>query len=137
MPDPATPVLDFAASGLRHRKWIFPAFVYSDGEGVSAEMHYYVVGDAPFAVSFTVHTGRYPEGRGPDSRPYGTDVSWHRKGEHGHEGCYALSGDTCYGDGSSLEAMEWYEHTPKDADGLVPDDTVFVYLRETYAEWER
>jgi len=130
------PIRDFDAGGIRARKWIFPARTYGDG-GVEAERHYYVLGDTPYAVSFTVHTGRYPDGYGVTTRPSGSDVSWHRAWRHGHEGCYALSGDTCYGDGSALEAMEWYEGTPKDADGFVADDAVFAYLRETYAEWKR
>jgi hypothetical protein len=132
---PAEPVLDFAAEGLRHRKWIFPAQVYEDG-GASAETHYYVIADTPFALSFTVHTGRYPVGRGPDVRPSGMDVSWHRDGDHGHDGCYALSGGTCYGDGSALNAHDWYATAPKDDDGFVSDDEMFAHLRTLYREWQ-
>ncbi len=132
----AEPVLDFASEGLRHRKWIFPARTYEDGQGVSAETHYYVIADTPFALSFTVHTGRYPSGRGPDARPSGIDVSWHRQSQDGHDGCYALSGATCEGDGSALNAHTWYAAAPKADDGFVSDDEVFAHLRARYREWQ-
>lgn len=131
----AVPSLDFTAEGLRHRKWVLPASTYEDG-GVSAEKHYYVVGDNPFSMSFTVHTGRYPSGRRPDARPSGMDVSWHRQSQDGHDGCYALSGGTCDGDGSAFDASAWYTAAPKADDGFVADDAVFAHLRARYREWQ-
>ena len=126
------PIRDFDAGGIRARKWVFPARTYGDG-GVDAERHYYTLGDAPFAVSFTVRTGRYPEGRG-DTAPWGSDVSWHRESEYGDGGCYALSGGCCMSEGSVLDAMDWYADAPKGLDGLVPDDAIFHYLRGYYAD---
>lgn len=125
------PIRDFDAGRIRARKWVFPARTYGDG-GVEAERHYYTLGDAPFAVSFTVHTGRYPNGS--NTAPSGMDVSWHRSAEHGHAGCYALSGGSCDGGGSFFVAQEWYAEQPKGADGLVPDDVIFHYLRGYYAD---
>jgi hypothetical protein len=128
------PIRDFDAGGIRARKWILPAYHYTHGDGVEAERHYYALGDAPFAVSFSVHTGRYPDGYGVTARPSGTDVSWHRRARRGHAGCYALSGGRCASEGSALDAMEWYADQPKGADGLVPDDAIFHYLRGYYAD---
>ena len=130
------PVLDLVLDGLRHRKWVFPAYRYTHGDGVSAEHHYYVVGDTPFAVSFTVHTGRYPEGYGVTAPPSGSDAGWHRHNDGGSRGdCYALSGARCEGDGSGLHADEWYAAQPKDAEGFVADADVFTHLRDLYAVW--
>jgi hypothetical protein len=131
------PAFDYTLDGLRHRKWIFPAYHYTHGDGVGAEEHYYVVGDAPFAVSFTVHTGRYPEGFGVTAQPSGSDATWHRQTEDGVAGCYALSGARCEGDGTSLHAHEWYEVQPKNAEGFVADADVFRHLRDLYAAWSK
>ncbi len=132
-----TPDLDYTLDGLRHRKWVFPAYRYSHGDGVRAEEHYYVVGDAPFAVSFNVHTGRYPEGYGVTALPSGSDIAWHRLNESGIRGCYAMSGGSCEGDGSGINADEWYEAQPKDAQGFVADADVFAHLRDLYARWSQ
>lgn len=129
------PTRDFDAGGIRARKWIFAPRLYADG-GCASEVHHYTLGDAPYAVSFTVQTGRYPEGRG-DTAPSGSDVSWHREAEHGHAGCYALSGGRCMSEGSVLDAMEWYADAPKGSDGLVPDDAIFHFLRGCYADWSK
>ena len=131
------PVEDYQRDGLRHRRWVFPAYRYTHGDGVGAEEHYYVVGDAPFAVSFTVHTGRYPEGYGVAAQPSGADATWHRQTEDGVAGCYALGGGACTSDGSALIAHDWYKAQPKDAEGFVADEVVFAYLHELYAEWSR
>ena len=127
------PVLDYDVAGVRHRLWVFPPLTYVDG-GVSSERHYYVVGDDPFAVSFTVHAGRYPENRG-NVPPSGMDAGGHRAWEQetGHGGCYALSGRRCSGDGSEIDAWKWYADEPKDADGFVPGERVFALLRGHYA----
>lgn len=128
------PVLDYRLDGLRHRKWVFPAGRYTYGDGARAEEHYYAVGDTPFAVSFTIHTGRYPEGYGVTAPPSGTDVGHHRYDEYGSRGCcYALSGETCGGDSSGIDAHDWYAAQPKDAEGFVPDADVFAHLRNLYA----
>jgi hypothetical protein len=127
------PTRDFDAGGIRARKWVFPARTYGDG-GVEAERHYYTLGDAPFAVSFTVHTGRYPNGS--NTAPSGMDVSWHRQSQDGHDGCYALSGGTCDGDGSAFDASAWYTAAPKADDGFVSDEAVFAHLRTLYREWQ-
>jgi hypothetical protein len=118
--------------GLRHRKWIFPALTYGYGDGVEAEKHYYVVGHYPFAVSFTVHTGRYPSGYGVTARPSGSDVSRHRHTGKGNTACAALDGAACESDGSICDAHEWYEAQPKDNDGFVSDDEIFAMLRAYY-----
>ena len=124
------PELDYTFEGLRHRKWVFPAFHYADG-GAGAEEWYYVVGDAPFAVSFTVHTGRYPEGHTYSCAPSGNDLGWHQAGDS-NDGCLALSGGSCTGDSTGIGAREWYSAQEKDADGFVPDAEVFSDLRNVY-----
>jgi hypothetical protein len=131
------PAFDYTLDGLRHRKWVFPAYRYTHGDGVSAEEHYYVVGDAPFAVSFTVHTGRYPEGFGVTAQPSGSDAAWHRQTEDGVAGCYALSGGACTNDGSGLDAHDWYAAQPKNAEGFVADADVFQHLRDLYTRWSQ
>ena len=126
-------VLDHTRDGLRHRKWIIPARTYRDG--VTAERHYYVVGDDPFAVSFTVGAGRYPNGYGPDEAPSGLDVSWHREDENnGKPSCLALSRACCIAEGSGLDAEEWYAAQPKGYGGFVSDDAIFAYLCAYYRE---
>ena len=132
------PAFDYVHEGLRHRKWIFPAYRYSHGDGVSAEMHYYVVGDAPLAASFNVHTGRYPEGYGVVAPPSGADVACHRHDERGSRGnCAAMSGARCESVSSGLEAHDWYAAQPKNADGFVADADVFQHLRDLYARWSQ
>ena len=129
------PILDYVLDGLRHRKWVLPAYRYADG-GVRAEEHYYVVGDAPYAVSFNVHAGRYHEGYGVTAPPSGSDVGHHRLNEDGIRGCYAMSGGSCKSDGSGINAHDWYAAQPKDADGFVADDPIFAHLRDLYAHWK-
>ena len=132
------PVLDLVLDGLRHRKWVFPAYRYTHGDGVSAEQHYYAVGDAPFAVSFTVHTGRYPEGYGVTAPPSGTDVACPRHDENGSRGnCVAMSGARCEGDGSGIDAHDWYAAQPKNAEGFVADADVFQHVRDLYTRWRQ
>lgn len=131
------PVLDYVHDGLRHRKWVFPARVYTGRDwGVTQEKWIYAVGEAPYAVTFSVGTGRYPSGYDTDTRPpSGWDESWHRTQEGGH-GCIFLDGVACHSDGSMIDAEEWYASAPgKNAEGFVPDDTVFAHVRERYAAW--
>jgi hypothetical protein len=133
-----TPDLDYTLDGVRHRKWVFPAYRYTHGDGVSAEQHYYAVGDVPRAVSFTVHTGRYPEGYGVTAPPSGSDMAWHHHNENGDQGgCYAMSGATCEVDGSGINAHEWYAAQPKNAEGFVADADVFQHLRDLYVRWSQ
>ena len=127
-------VLDFVRDGMRHRKWVLPARVYEGG--IDAERLYYAVGDAPLAVSFTVHTGRYPPGHGPVRTPSGIDRSWHRLGNDNY-GCLCLSSAACKSDGTTLGAMEWHEAQEKDDGGFVADETIFAYLREYYQQESR
>jgi hypothetical protein len=132
------PVEDYLRDGLRHRKWVFPAYYYTHGDGVCAELHYYALGDAPYAVSFSVHAGRYPEGYGVTAPPSGYDEGTHRTpAEGGIPCCYVLNGGRCEGDASGINAHEWYEAQPKDAEGFVADEAVFAHLRDLYARWSQ
>jgi hypothetical protein len=129
-----TPCIDYERDGLRHRKWIFPARIFRDETGQDAERWFYAVGDLPYAVSFTVHTGRYVGHRNSEG-PQGTDISWHQAGGN-RFGCYALSGAACTCDGSVLAAREWYAAQPKDDEGGVADEAVFAHLCEKYEYWK-
>jgi hypothetical protein len=146
------PVIDFIhADGLRHRKWVFPAYFCGvknccegkpvgpgSSHGISAERWLYCVGDDPFAVSMEVSTGKYlPETQQPNQPPQAWDMSWHRTTPEGlADGCMCLSGANCSSDGTTLGAMEWYEQ--KGERTLVPDDAVFKFLRdELYPQWKQ
>jgi len=126
------PTLDFTQEGLRHRKWIIPARMSSE-YGNEAERHYYAVGDDPYAVSFTVYTGRYVRDAF-NTHPRGIDLSWHRSGGDNH-GCLCLSGAICESVGTIIEADEWYAQQPRDAQGFVPDNLIFDLLRVRHGEW--
>jgi hypothetical protein len=129
------PVIDYEREGLRHRKWVTPARLYGNG-GMDAEHHVYSVGDNPYAVSFTVHTGRYPEGRAHfNKRPSAVDMAKHTPGETISR-CVCLSGASCTTDGTYFGASEWWASQPKDADGFVADDLIFDRLRSLYVEWK-
>ena len=148
------PVIDFIhADGLRHRKWVFPAYFCGvknccegkpvdrdSSHGISTERWLYCVGDDPFSVSMEVSTGKYlPETHQPDVPPKGWDMSWHRRSAEPFVNnylCLYLSGANCSSDGTSLGAMEWYEQ--KGERTLVPDDVVFKFLRdELYPQWKQ
>lgn len=146
------PTLDFIhADGLRHRKWVFPAFFCGvknccegkpvdrdSSHGISAERWLYCVGDDPFSVSMEVSTGKYlPETQQPDAPPKGWDMSWHRRSAEALvSNCLCLSGGPCASDGTSLGAHEWYEQAG--GGEFVPDDTVFEFLRtDLYVNWEK
>jgi hypothetical protein len=123
------PLLDYVQDGLRHRKWIFPAMHTPHG-GYDAERHYFSVGDAPYAVSFTVHTGRYTR-EDYSIPPSASYVSWHIEDE-GDGGCLCLSGAPCRNDGYGLAADVWYQKQRRGPDHLVPDELIFAYLRSEY-----
>lgn len=130
--------IDFVLDGLRHRKWVFPARVYTTpGYGVMSERRVYSVGEAPYAVTFTVRTGIYPEGFTRDAPPKGMDQSAHRVEADGTYPCVYLDGSPCRNDGSGIDAEDWYDTQPKDAEGFVADDAVFAHLRELYVEWSK
>lgn len=129
-----TPVLDYAFDGLRHRKWACPASRYADG-GVRGERWVYAVGETPLVVTFTLLTGRYPEGC-DTLVPCPLDVSAHRAGD-GDAPCVYLDGLGCGNDGSGIDAEEWYAAQPKNDEGLVPDADVFAHLRDLYTRWSR
>ena len=128
-----TPDLDLVFDGLRHRKWVLPAIRYADG-GVRGERWIYCVGEKPYAVTFTVLTGRYLGGyTRPGDKPTGLVQLWHRAGAGDHP-CIYLDGETCEDEGSGLDAQFWYAAQPKDADGFVADADVFTYVRDLYAQ---
>jgi hypothetical protein len=132
-----TLVLDIPLDGLRHRKAIFPARRYADG-GATSERWDYIVGTTPYVVTFTVVTARYPEGWDTNLKPYGAEEVAH----HAAEGAFAapciyLDGAPCEGDGSGIDAAEWYEAQPKNAEGFVADADVFQHLRDLYARWSQ
>lgn len=146
------PTLDFTQDGLRHRKWVFPAYFcgvknccegkpvdkYSS-HGISTERWLYVVGDDPYAVSMEVSTGQYlPETYEPDQPPKAWDMSWHRRSDDPiTDTCLCLSLNPCRSDGTSLGAHEWYEEQQKKV-GTVTDDHVFTFLRtDLYPNWQR
>ena len=129
------PVFDYTLDGLRHRKWGYPAHRYEDG-GVRGERWVYAVGETPYVVTFTVLTGRYPEGC-DTLVPCGLDVSSHRAGE-GDAPCIYLDGEPCLGDGSGLAAEEWYARAQGgDEEALVPDAVVFEHVRDIYTLWAK
>jgi hypothetical protein len=128
------PVLDLVLDGRRHRKWVIPAIRYADG-GARSERWIYCVGEQPYAVTFTMQTGRYPEGCG-SGVPCGLDEAWHRaEAETASCSCIFLDGMPCRSDGFGLDADEWYMTQPKDAEGFVADADVFLHLRDLYAVW--
>ena len=145
------PTLDFIhTDGLRHRKWVFPAYFCGvknccegkpvdrdSSHGIGAERWLYVVGDAPFAVSMEVSSGRYlPETYQGHFPPTGVDMSWHKTVETGPS-CLCLSGASCWSDGTGLGAAEWYEEQVA-KHGTVTDDRVFEFLRtDLYVGWKR
>lgn len=131
-----TPVLDHVRNGLRHRKWVFPARVYTGPDrGSTQEKWIYAVGEAPYVVTFMVGTGRYPGGYDIDAGPpRGLDESWHRA-EAGGYGCMFLDGVACRCDGNGLNAEEWYVAQPKDDTGFVADAAVFAYVCYLYDRW--
>lgn len=143
-----TPVLDFLRDGLRHRKWVKPAFVCGvngccegrvvteeTSHGIGVERWVYAVGDDPYAVSMTVSTGRYlPEAEQEDQPPEAWDMSSHRRVKGGQPGCLCISDAPCSSDGTSLGASEWYEEARRH--GEVTDDAVFTFLRtDLYPAW--
>ena len=146
-----TPTLDFTQDGLRHRKWVFPAFFcgvknccegkpvdqYSS-HGISTERWLYCVGDNHYAVSMEVSTGQYlPETQQPNQPPSAWDMSWHRSAEEGiASNCLCLSETSCNSDGTTLGASEWF--TQQQAKhGTVTDDHVFTFLRTSlYPNWK-
>ena len=135
-PAPSSPTFDYVLDGLRHRKWTFPARRHADG-GVRGERWVYSVGETPYVVTFTVLTGRYPEGC-ETLPPRGADECWHRaEVGAGAPSCIYLDGAACRSDGSGLNADEWYEAQPKNAEGFVADADVFAYARDLYAAWSR
>lgn len=133
MPLPV-PVFDYTLDGLRHRKWVFPARCNADG-GVVGERWVYVAGETPYVATFSVLTGRYPEGC-DTLQPFGMDVSEHRASE-GTSPCIFLDGAPCESDGSGIDAHEWYEAQAKDAEGFVADPDVFAHVRDIYAKWSK
>ena len=132
-----TLVLDIPLDGLRHRKAVFSARFYADG-GAASERWVYIVGDTPYVVTFTVVTARYPEGWDTNLKPYGAEeVAHHATGSVGCYPCLYLDGAPCEGDGSGINADEWYAAQPKNAEGFVADADVFQHLRDLYARWSQ
>ena len=131
------PVFDYALDGLRHRKTVFPSRRYEDG-GATSERWVYIVGTTPYVVTFTVVTARYPEGWDTNLKPYGAEeVAHHATGSVGCYPCLYLDGAPCEGDGSGIDAAEWYAAQPKNAEGFVTDADVFAHLRDLYARWSQ
>lgn len=128
------PDIEYTLDGLTHRKWVYPAHRYADG-GVRGERWVYGVGKPPHVVTFTVLTGRYPEGCDPLA-PCGLDETWHRPTKEGGA-CIYLDGLLCESDGSGIDAHEWYAVQPKNAEGFVADADVFAHLRDLYTAWSR
>ena len=129
------PDLDYTLDGLLHRKWVYPARRYGHGDGVQSERWVYGVGEKPFVVTFSVETGRYPEGHAPGA-PYAIAETLHRVGDGDHP-CIYLDGQDCGNDGSGIDADEWYAAQPKNAEGIVADADVFTHLRDLYARWSQ
>jgi hypothetical protein len=133
LPDPN---LNYILDGLRHRLWIFPALKFARG-GFASERWIYVVGEAPYVVTFTVHAGRYPEGHESNNiAPSGLMQGWHRSGEGDHP-CVFLDGAGCANDGSGLDAEDWYAAQPKGLGGFVADADVFTHVRDLYTLWRK
>lgn len=134
---PPVPDLDLVLDGVRHRKWVFPAYRYSDG-GAQSERWAYAVGEKPYVVTFTVLTGRYPEGYAP-AAPCGGDETWHREVEAvaGTCACLFLDGASCVSDGSGINAHEWYSRAQRGGEGFVPDAAVFEHIRDLYNLWSQ
>lgn len=123
-------------NGLLHRKWTWPARRYGDG-GVRSERWVYAVGETPYIVTFTVVTNRYPDGWNAAHKPYGAEESCHREDEGSDYSCIYLDGKPCRGDGSGIDAHDWYAAQPKNAEGFVHDAVVFAHLRDLYTLWEK
>lgn len=125
-------------NGLLHRKWVYPARRYGNGDGVQSERWVYGVGEKPFVVTLSVATGRYPEGYDAHrpAAPYAIAETLHRVGD-GEHACIYLDGQGCGNDGSGIDACEWYDAQPKDAEGFVHDAVVFAHLRDLYTLWEK
>jgi hypothetical protein len=121
-------------NGLLHRKWVYPARRYGDG-GVQSERWVYAVGEKPFVVTFSLSTGRYPEGC-DTLVPCAIAETLHRA-DDGEHACIYLDGMGCGNDGSGIDADEWYAAQPKNAEGFVHDAVVFAHLRDLYALWEK
>lgn len=131
------PDIEYTLDGLTHRRWVWPARRYADG-GFRSERWVYAVGMPPYVCTFTVITNRYPEGWNAGHKPYGAEESCHRADEDGGTyPCIYLDGLNCRGDGSGMDAHDWYVAQPKNAEGFVADDAVFAHLRDLYTEWNK
>jgi hypothetical protein len=128
------PDLDYTFDGLLHRKWVYPARRYNDGGG-QGERWVYGVGAPPCVVTFSISTGRYPEGCIPGV-PFAIAETLHRA-DAGEHACIYLDGMGCGNDGSGIDANEWYAAQPKNAQGFVADADVFTHLRDLYARWSQ
>jgi hypothetical protein len=132
------PEYEIQLNGMLHRKWVYHARRYGHGDGVQSERWVYGVGEKPFVVTFSVATGRYPEGYDAyrPSAPYAIAETLHRVGDGDHS-CIYLDGQNCGNDGSGIDADAWYAAQPKNAEGLVADADVFAHLRDLYTLWNK
>lgn len=121
-------------NGLLLRKWVYPAQTFTDG-GIRSERWVYAVGESPCVLTFSVATGRYPEGN-PSIPPSAIAETLHRVGEGEHP-CVYLDGQGCGNGGSGVDAHDWYDAQHKDQQGFVHDAAVYAHLRDLYTAWSQ